>query len=92
MDAELGILSLTSYLGGKPVRRDELRDITAAAGDFSVDIPPGLPVSGETGPSGPSGSAQPASIPLQVAGILARQAATETAKAPRGILRRLGPR
>ena len=93
VDAELGIvLRLTSYLGGKPVRRDELRDITAAAGDFSVDIPPGLPVSGETGPAGPSGPVQPASILLQVAGILARQAATETARAARGILRRIGPR
>ena len=82
VDAELGILlRLTSYLGGKPVRRGELTDISAAAGDFSVDLPPGLPVSEESGPSGQSGSSQPASIALQAASILARQAATETAKA-----------
>ena len=83
VDAELGILlRLTSYLGGKPVRRGELTDISAAAGDFSVNLPPGLPVSEESGPSGQSGSSQPASIALQAASILARQAATETAKAP----------
>lgn len=56
VDAELGILlRLTSYLGGKPVQRDELRDITTTAGDFRVDIPPDLPVSEETGPTGRTG-------------------------------------
>jgi hypothetical protein len=35
VDAELGILlSLTSYLDGKPVRRYELRDISGGDGDF----------------------------------------------------------
>ncbi len=92
VDAELGIvLRLTSYLGGKPVRRDELRDLTVAAGDFAVNIPPGLPVSEEIRPYGQSGSSHPASVTLQVASILARQAATGTAKAVRGILRRIGP-
>jgi hypothetical protein len=43
VDAELGIiLSLTSYLGGKPVRRYELRDVTSGPGDFRVDLPSGL--------------------------------------------------
>jgi hypothetical protein len=53
VDAELGILlSLTSYLGGKPVRRYELRDITAqaGAGDFQVHLPPGLRREEETDP------------------------------------------
>jgi len=49
VDAELGVvLSLTSYLGGKPVRRYELRDVTATRpGDFRVNIPPDLPVEPE---------------------------------------------
>jgi hypothetical protein len=93
VDAELGImLRLTSYLGGKPVWRDELRDITTAPGDFRVDIPPDLPVCEETGPFGSAGRPGPAGIPLQVASILARQAATGTAKAARNILRRVGTR
>jgi len=53
VDAELGIvLSLTSYLGGRPVRRYELRDITGGAGasDFRVRIPPGLRTEEETDP------------------------------------------
>ena len=53
VDAELGILlSLTSYLGGQPVRRYELRDIAGSAspGDFRVQLPPGLRVEQETDP------------------------------------------
>jgi len=53
VDAELGILlSLTSYLGGKPVRRYELRDIAgpASPGDFRVHLPPGLRLEQETDP------------------------------------------
>jgi hypothetical protein len=53
VDAELGILlSLTSYLGGQPVRRSELRDISgpASPGDFRVHLPPGLRVEQETDP------------------------------------------
>jgi len=53
VDAELGIvLSLTSYLGGRPVRRYELRDITGGAGtgDFRVRIPPGLRTEEESDP------------------------------------------
>ena len=50
VDAELGILlSLTSYLGGQPVRRYELRDISgpASPGDFRVHLPPALRVEQE---------------------------------------------
>jgi hypothetical protein len=53
VDAELGILlSLTSYLGGQPVRRYELRDIAgpASPGEFRVHIPPGLRLEQETDP------------------------------------------
>jgi len=53
VDAELGILlSLTSYLGGRPVRRYELRDVTgpASPGDFRVHLPPGLRLEQETDP------------------------------------------
>jgi hypothetical protein len=53
VDAELGILlSLTSYLGGQPVRRYELRDIAgpASPGDFRVHLPSGLRVEQETDP------------------------------------------
>jgi hypothetical protein len=53
VDAELGILlSLTSYLGGQPVRRYELRDVDgpASPGDFRVHLPPGLRVEQETDP------------------------------------------
>jgi hypothetical protein len=45
LDVALGIIvRLTSYLGGRPVQRFELRDIGADAGDFQVVIPSGLPV------------------------------------------------
>jgi hypothetical protein len=90
VDAELGIvLSLTSYLGGKPVRRYDLRDVTATRpGDFRVDIPPDLPVEPETN----LGDAEhPGNIPLKVAGAVAREAGEEAAKAARNLLRRLGP-
>jgi hypothetical protein len=45
IDAELGIvLRLTYYIGDKPVRRYELRDVRAAVGDFQVRIPDNLPM------------------------------------------------
>jgi hypothetical protein len=93
VDAELGILlRLTSYLGGKPVRRYELRDITTGAGDFQVDIPPGMPTVEEPGPFIDARPPQPANIPLKVASVVARQAATEAAKAARNLLRRMDTR
>jgi hypothetical protein len=98
VDVESGILlRLTSYMGGKPVRQYELRDIATGNGDFQVDIPPGLPVFEETGPFGDAqdaGSSQPVSIniPLKVASEVARQVATEAAKAARNLLRRMNTR
>ena len=45
VDAGTGlVLRLTSYIGDRPVRRSELRDITPMAGDLTIDIPPDLPV------------------------------------------------
>jgi hypothetical protein len=95
VDAELGIvLTLTSYLGGKPVLRYELRDVSAApAGGFQVDIPAGLPTEPETDRweqvrhADPS---RPANIPLKVAGVVAREVGQEATRAARNFLRRLG--
>jgi hypothetical protein len=93
VDAELGILlRLTSYLGGKPVRRYELRDVSTGTGDFQVDIPPGLPTFEEAGPFGDAGSPQPVNIPLKVASVVARQVATEATKTARNFLRRMNAR
>lgn len=98
VDGELGILlRLTSYLGGKPVLRYELRDITTGTGDFQIDIPPGLPVFEETGPSGDARDAGPSqpvniNIPLKVASEVARQVATEATKAARNFMRRMNTR
>ncbi len=85
VDAEFGILlSLTSYLGGTPVRRYELREISGGDGDFRVHIPPGLRVEKEAEP--PAGPV----TPLTVAGAVAREVANQTAKATRDFLRRMG--
>jgi len=96
VDAELGIvLRLTSYIGAKPVRRYELQDITTSAGGFRVHIPADLPTVEETGPFDDVRQARPphpASIPLNVASLLARQAAAEAAKATRNLLRRVDTR
>jgi hypothetical protein len=96
VDAELGILlSLTSYLGGRPVWRHELRDITTGTGDFRVDIPPGLPIVEETSPFGHIRDGDPPqhiNIPLTVARVVGRQAATEATKAARHLLRRMTAR
>ena len=43
----------------QPVRRRELLDTTATAGDFTIDIPPGLPVVEETGPPPRNSAARP---------------------------------
>ncbi len=89
VDAELGImLSLTSYLGGKPVRRYELRDLAGPAdtGEFRVRIPPGLPVEEETEPP----HAPQAVTPLTLASAVAREAGNQAAKAVRDLLRRMG--
>src|ERR1700722_10440399 len=88
VDAELGIiLSLTSYLGGKPVRRYELRDVTSGPADFRVDLPPGLHAEPEPDPPAPMGDV----TPLKAAGAVAHEVGKEAAKAVRNFLRRLGP-
>jgi hypothetical protein len=91
VDAELGIvLSLTSFLGGKPVRRNELRDVTPTQpGDFRVNIPPDLPVE----PAAPQGTNRehPPDTPLKLAGAVAQEVGKEAVKAARNFLRRLNP-
>jgi hypothetical protein len=91
VDAELGIvLSLTSFLDGKPVRRYELRDVTAAlAGEFRVNVPSGLRVEPDrwadaenTDPS------HLGSLRLKVAGAVAREVSREATRAARKFLRR----
>ena len=100
VDAETGIvLRLTSYIGEQPVRRCELRDITATPGDFTIDIPPGLPVVEETGPFGDEGhrgGPHRVGVPLKVVGAAAGQVATgvakDAAKAAGNFLRRISDR
>jgi hypothetical protein len=88
VDAELGILlRLTSYLGGKPVQRCELRDVTAGAGDFRVTIPPDLPTVEETRRTD-GGPPSPVNLPVKVASAVAQEAT----KAARNLLRRFDPR
>jgi hypothetical protein len=44
VDADLGVvLRLTSYIGVRPVQRQELRDLTTDVGDFEVVLPDDLP-------------------------------------------------
>jgi len=102
VDAETGImLRLTSYIGDRPVRRYELRDITPVAGDLTIDIAPDLPVTEETGPGGHLRSGPyRAAFPWKAAGAAAGQAAAgvatgvakEAAKAAGDFLRRLTER
>jgi hypothetical protein len=84
VDAGTGlVLRLTSYIGDRPVRRCELRDITPMAGELTIDIPPGLPVTEETGPGGdarPPGGPYRVGFPWKAAGAAAGQAATDVAK------------
>jgi hypothetical protein len=103
VDAETGlVLRLTSYIGDRPVRRCELRDITPMAGDLTIDIPPGLPVTEKPGPGDgpPPGGPYRVSFPWKAVGAAAGQAATdvakgaakEAAKAAGDFLRRLSER
>jgi hypothetical protein len=99
VDAELGILlRLTYYIGAKAVRRHEFWDITTETGGFQVDLPAGLPTVEETGPfddfkhAGHAGPPRPASIPLNLAGLVARHAAAEAARAARNLWRRVDTR
>src|SRR5258706_5566138 len=96
VDAELGIvLRLTYYIGAKAVQRHELRGITSETGGFQVDLPAGLPTVEETGPFDDFKQARaprPASIPLNLAGLVARHAAAEAARAARDLSRRVDTR
>ncbi len=79
-------------LGGKPVRRCELRDITTGAGDFRIDITADLPVPDETSPSGDAtqpGASQSVNIPLKIASVVAGHVASEAAKAAKNFLLRM---
>ncbi len=92
IDAEFGIVQrLTFYIGGKPVRQYELRDIKASDGEFRADLPPGLTVSEESSPSGTSrnGRPTPPNLPLAIATAVGRQAAVEASKAARNLLKRV---
>jgi hypothetical protein len=90
VDAERGIVRrLTFYIGGKPVQRCELRDITASDEEFRADLPPGLTVTEETGPPGGFRDGRPApppNLPLAIATAIGRQAAAEAGKAARNLL------
>jgi hypothetical protein len=97
------MLRLTSYIGDRPVRRCELRDITPMAGDLTIDIPPDLPVTEDPGPAGggaPLGGPYRVGFPWKAVGAAAGQAATdvakgaakEAAKAAGDFLRRLSDR
>ena len=96
VDAELGILlRLTAYAGGNPVRRYELRDVTADAGEFRADLPPGLPTVEEEDPVRRFRDGHPPpSINLvqATASAVGRQVAKEASKAARNLLRRLNGR
>jgi hypothetical protein len=93
VDAELGIVQrLTFYIGGKPVQRYELRDITASDQEFRADLPPGLTVTEETGPLGGLGAGRltpPPNLPLAIATAIGRHAAAEAGKAARNLLNHL---
>jgi len=95
VDAELGIvLTLTSYLGGQPVHRHELREVaTTRPADFRVDIPADLPTEPEASPPDPvadADSSHPGGVPLKLAGAVAREVGKEAAKAAHKFLRSLG--
>ena len=81
IDAELGIVRyLTFYIGGTPVRRYELRDITVSDEEFQASQSPGIPArpatSGTAGPPRRRTSRRPS----------APQAATGAGKAARNLL------
>jgi hypothetical protein len=92
IDAELRVvLSLTCYIGDKPVRRYELRDVTVTDDEFRADLPPGLTVTEETYPGGfRDGRSVPTlNLPLVIATAIGRQAVTEAGKAARNLLSHL---
>jgi hypothetical protein len=92
VDAELGILlRLTCYLGGKPVQRCELRDVTAGAVISRATIPPDLPTVEENRRTN-GGPPPPVNFPVKVASAVAQQVAQEATKAARNLLRRFDPR
>jgi hypothetical protein len=93
VDAELGYLvRLTSYVGGKPVSRDELENVMPLSGGFRVDLPTGLPVT-DAGPLDDVSAQPPRSPgePVTLGSIIARQAAAGAARAAKNLLGRLGP-
>jgi len=104
VDVETGlVLRVTSYIGDRPVRRCELRDITPSADDLVIDIPPDLPVTEENGPDtdgDPPRGPYRTGLPLKEAGAAVGQAAAgvakgvakEAAKAAGDFLRRLSER
>ncbi|HEY7431989.1 MAG TPA: hypothetical protein VH641_14805 [Streptosporangiaceae bacterium] len=84
VDAEVGIVQrLTFYLGGKPVRRYELRDIAASDEEFRADLPPGLTVTRNTSPPGDFSDGG-----LAVASAIGRLAAAGAGRAARNLLHR----
>jgi hypothetical protein len=96
VDAERGTLvRLTSYAGGKPVRRYDLMGVTAAPGEFRVDLPADRAVADEepwsAGGRG-RGAQPPRNLRADTAGLIGRQFARDAAGAARNILRRLGGR
>jgi hypothetical protein len=93
VDAELGYLvRLTSYVGGKPVSRDELENVIPLSGAFRVDLPTGLPVT-DAGPLDDVSAQPPRSPcePVTLGSIIARQAAAGAARVAKNLLGRLGP-
>jgi hypothetical protein len=96
VDAELGILlRLTTYAGGQPVRRYELRDVTAEAGEFRADLPPGLPTVEEEDPVRRFRDGHPPpsiNIFQAAASAVGRQVAKEASNVARNLLRRLNGR
>jgi hypothetical protein len=93
LDAQLGIVRrLTFYIGGKPVQRYELRDLTASDEEFRADLPPGLTITQETSPPGGLRNGPPAAPPnllLAIATAIGRQATAEAGKAARNLLNHL---
>ena len=84
VDAELGILLRSvCHAGSRPVSRYELRDVVLGEqGDFRADIGEGTRVEEEPADEPPG----PASIPAQVAGLIARQAARDARSAVKSVL------
>jgi hypothetical protein len=76
-DAETGqLLRLTTYKGGKPAVRHEIRDLEPGGegGDFGFEVPAGLPVVEESGEHSEAGQApwESAGTPVDAAKAAAR--------------------